>query len=101
MKGLVLPVILAATFAFLLAPIVVVVISSFSAVGVFSFPPRAFTTRWYAQIDPGFYTAAYVSLIVAVITVTIAILVGVPERWRSRAGAFPDAMPSMRSACPR
>ena len=37
--------VLVATFVFLLAPIVVVVISSFNAVGVLSFPPQSFTTR--------------------------------------------------------
>ena len=44
MKAAVLNTILAATFVFLLAPIVIVVVSSFSAVGVLSFPPRSFTT---------------------------------------------------------
>jgi putative spermidine/putrescine transport system permease protein len=76
------------TFVFLLAPIVVVVVSSFNAVGVFSFPPRAFTTRWYSEIDPSYYHALYVSLIVAAITVTIAVLVGVPGALALARGRF-------------
>jgi ABC-type spermidine/putrescine transport system permease subunit II len=61
--------VLVSAFVFLLAPIVVVVISSFNAVGVLSFPPRSFTTRWYSQIDPTYYRALIVSLEVAAITV--------------------------------
>jgi putative spermidine/putrescine transport system permease protein len=77
------------TFVFLLAPIVVVVISSFNAVGMFSFPPQAFTTRWYYEIDPTYYHALVVSLIVASITVTIAVLVGVPGALALARGRFP------------
>jgi putative spermidine/putrescine transport system permease protein len=83
-----LRVILILTFVFLLAPIVVVVISSFNAVGIFSFPPRSFTTRWYSEIDPSFYRALYVSLVVASITVVIAVLVGVPGALALARGQF-------------
>lgn len=62
MKQAIVTSILAATFVFLLAPVVVVVISSFNAVGVLSFPPQSFTTRWYSEIDAGYYQALIVSL---------------------------------------
>ena len=78
MTRVILPAVLTATFVFLLAPIVVVVLASFNGVGVLSFPPRAFTTRWYYEIDPSFYRALWVSLVVGVITVVLAVLVGVP-----------------------
>lgn len=84
-----LRVILVLTFVFLLAPIVVVVISSFNAVGVFSFPPRSFTTRWYSEIDPAFYHAVLVSLVVAALTVAIAVVVGVPGALALARGRFP------------
>jgi len=78
MKTIAFPIVLGLTFIFLLAPIMVVVVSSFNAVGVFSFPPRSFTTRWYSQIDPSFYHALYVSVVVASITTALAVIVGVP-----------------------
>jgi hypothetical protein len=78
MKAAAIRTVLTATFIFLMAPIVVVVVSSFNAVGVLSFPPQSFTTRWYYEIDPAYYQALTTSLIVATITVVIAVLVGVP-----------------------
>lgn len=89
MKQAIVTSILAATFVFLLAPVVVVVISSFNAVGVLSFPPQSFTTRWYSEIDAGYYQALIVSLKVAVITVLIAVLTGVPGALALARGRFP------------
>lgn len=82
-------VVLVGTFVFLLAPIVMVVVSSFNGVGVFAFPPRSFTTRWYQEIDPSFYSALYVSLIVATITSVFACIVGVPAALALARGNFP------------
>ena len=89
MTRVILPAVLTATFVFLLAPIVVVVLASFNGVGVLSFPPRAFTTRWYSEIDPSFYRALWVSLVVGVITVILAVLVGVPGALGLARGRFP------------
>lgn len=75
-------------FVFLMAPIVMVIVSSFNGVGAFAFPPRMLTTRWYYQIDPGFYSALYISLIVATITSLIAALVGVPAALAVARGRF-------------
>jgi putative spermidine/putrescine transport system permease protein len=88
MTRVILPAVLTATFVFLLAPIVVVVLASFNGVGVLSFPPRAFTTRWYYEIDPSFYRALWVSLVVGVITVVLAVLVGVPGALGLARGSF-------------
>jgi putative spermidine/putrescine transport system permease protein len=90
MTRVILPAVLTATFVFLLAPIVVVVLASFNGVGVLSFPPRAFTTRWYYEIDPSFYRALWVSLMVGVITVVLAVLVGVPGALGLARGRFWD-----------
>ncbi len=89
MKSAIATTLLGAVFVFLLAPIVVVVVSSFNAVGVLSFPPRAFTTRWYSEIDPGYYNALLVSLKVASITVAIAVVAGVPGALALARGRFP------------
>jgi putative spermidine/putrescine transport system permease protein len=88
MKAILLTV-LAATFLFLLAPIVIVVVSSFSAIGVLSFPPQSFTTRWYSEIDPAYYRALVVSLFTATITVVIALGVGIPGALALARGRFP------------
>lgn len=88
MTRAILPAVLTATFVFLLAPIIVVVLASFNGVGVLSFPPRAFTTRWYYEIDPSFYRALWVSLVVGVITVILAVLVGVPGALGLARGRF-------------
>ena len=89
MTRVVLPAVLTATFVFLLAPIIVVVLASFNGVGVLSFPPRAFTTRWYYEIDPSFFRALWVSLVVGTITATLAVLVGVPGALGLARGRFP------------
>ena len=101
MSRVILPAVLTATFVFLLAPIVVVVLASFNGVGVLSFPPRAFTTRWYYEIDPSFYRALWVSLLVGVITVVLAVLVECRVRSGWRGGVSVAATRSTRSACPR
>jgi putative spermidine/putrescine transport system permease protein len=89
MKQVVVTATLTAAFVFLMAPIVVVVVSSFNAVGVLSFPPQSFSTRWYSEIDPTYYRALTVSLVVATITVMIAVLVGVPGALALARGRFP------------
>src|SRR4051794_31226991 len=89
MKQVVVTATLTAAFVFLLAPIVVVVVSSFNAVGVLSFPPQSFSTRWYSEIDPTYYRALTVSLVVATITVLIAVLTGVPGALALARGRFP------------
>src|SRR6185503_12023424 len=58
-------------------------------VGVLSFPPQSFTTRWYSEIDPAYYRALIVSLQVASITVVVAVLVGVPGALALARGRFP------------
>lgn len=89
MGKFVLRAVLIGAFVFLLAPIAMVVVSSFNGVGVFAFPPQQFTTRWYHEINPSYFTALNVSLIVATLTSIIACLVGVPAALGLARGSFP------------
>lgn len=81
--------ILYGVFAFLLAPVIIVVIVSFNGGPILSFPPTAFTTHWFALIKPSFIDALYVSLIVASATALLSIMVGLPAAIGLSRGRFP------------
>ena len=85
----VLMVVLALVLAFLIAPLIVVVISSFSSGPVMEFPPPGFTTRWYGTIRPEFYHAALVSLGVATSTTLLSVVLGLPAGLALCRGRFP------------
>ncbi|MBI1736432.1 MAG: ABC transporter permease [Candidatus Rokubacteria bacterium] len=65
-------------YAFVLAPIVVVLLSSLTAAEYTSFPPEGLSLRWYLAIPdhPEFMESFKVSLLVAVVTGTIATALG-------------------------
>ncbi len=88
MGNIALRIIVTATFAFLLAPIVMVVVSSFNGIGLFAFPPKELTTRWYHEISSSYYSALYVSLTVATISSLIACIVGTPAAIALARGHF-------------
>jgi putative spermidine/putrescine transport system permease protein len=85
---MILPGVTALAFLFLFAPILIVVLASFNAGAAFSFPPHAFTTRWYTMIKPSFFDALSVSLIVASIATLVATLVGTPGALALARGRF-------------
>jgi putative spermidine/putrescine transport system permease protein len=89
MTRFVLPGMLAAVGVFLLAPIAIVVLTSFSASAIFAFPPKAYTTDAYWLIPSSFIAALRVSLIVAATTAVIAVIVGVPAAIALVRGRFP------------
>src|SRR5947207_11558987 len=65
----------------LIAPVVVVLITSFTDSRSLRFPPPALSLRWYrALLDPvqsaQIHTAAWNSLVVAVSATTIAVVLG-------------------------
>lgn len=66
-------------FAFLLAPILVVVASSFDATGAVTFPPEALSARWYGELlaSEAWTRAIRNSLIVATGTTVFATTLGV------------------------
>ncbi len=84
----------ALVYAFILSPIVVVLISSLTAADYTSFPPEGWSLRWYAEIPrhPEFLEALWVSLAVAALSAglatglgTLAALALVRYRFRGRA----------------
>jgi len=80
-------------YAFVMAPIVVVLVSSLTAAEYTSFPPEGLSLRWYLAIPehPEFVESFRISLIVALVTGavatalgTLAALVLVRHRFRGR-----------------
>ena len=51
-------------YAFLLLPVVVVVMAAFSATSYLSVPPKGLTLRWFLQVlgDPAYLSAIWYSL---------------------------------------
>ncbi len=88
-RRLILPGVMLAVFAFLAAPVLIVVVASFNAGAVLSFPPSGFTTAWYGAIKPSFLDAVYVSLVVAVSTAGLSMVVGVPGALALARGRYP------------
>jgi putative spermidine/putrescine transport system permease protein len=72
--------VVALLYLFLLAPLIVVVIISFSSNQYLSFPPRGFSLRWYEGLPQQtvFMTGLKVSLISASLVTVIVIAIGVP-----------------------
>jgi putative spermidine/putrescine transport system permease protein len=66
----------ALVFVFLLLPIAMVVLTSFSESAVLKFPPTHFTLKWYQNISGEFISALKVSLIVSTGTTLVATAVG-------------------------
>lgn len=75
---------------FLIMPVVVVVLVSFSS-GQYQFPPPGFSLRWYRQLvgNPAWSEAAWLSLRVGVAAMVLATIIGTMaalglRRWNSR-----------------
>lgn len=79
----------ALVFVFLLLPIVMVVLTSFSDGAVLKFPPTDLTLRWYRAINPEFIAALKVSLIVSTGTTLIATVAGTMASLALVRGRFP------------
>ena len=69
---------LACVDAFVLAPLVVIVIESFSSVSYGTWPPPGLSTKWYENLlrQPGLGSAALLSLEIAVAATVIATVIG-------------------------
>jgi len=76
---------------FLIAPIVIILIVSFSAADYLSFPPPALSLRWYARFVgvPGWRRAIWVSVQVASLTMLFATTLGLPAALALVRGRFP------------
>lgn len=67
-------------YVFLLAPLLIVVVISFSSNTYMSFPPEGFSLQWYLKLpaQATFMTGLQTSLITSSITTVVVILLGVP-----------------------
>lgn len=65
-------------YAFLLAPILVVIVASFGDAAFLQFPPRRLSLRWYADLGeyPDFLASFWLSLGLAAATTAVASVVG-------------------------
>ncbi len=88
-----------AVYAFVLAPIVVVLLASLTAADYTSFPPEGLSLRWYLEIPqhPEFLDSLRVSLAVAAVSGVLATLLGTPAalalvRYRFRGRTFLGAL---------
>jgi ABC-type spermidine/putrescine transport system permease subunit II len=79
--GMLCNLVTAAALLFLLGPVVIVLIISFSADSFLGFPPSGFSLRWYHNFfagDPTWLKAFWKSMRVASMTMALAILLGTP-----------------------
>ena len=76
---IVLKIVEIALYVFLLAPLVMVVATSFGTEAVQTFPPKGFSLAWYAKAlaEPSFMAGLKLSLFVAAIATAIATPIGV------------------------
>ncbi|QBI20546.1 ABC transporter permease [Egibacter rhizosphaerae] len=63
---------------FVVAPVVMVVLTSLNAAGRVSFPPDGFTFQWYRTIPGSLWAAGLRSMLLAGMTASAAVLLGVP-----------------------
>lgn len=89
--NVILTVVVALIALFLIAPLIVVALSSVTASGYLTFPPEGLSLRWYGQAleNPGFVSSFWTSAQLAAIVMTIDVVVSVPAayaitRYRSR-----------------
>lgn len=70
--------VLVAVYAFLLGPLLVIVLASFESGQSyrFTFPPRSFSLEWYANIPGKYYHALLVSVGVAAASAALAAILG-------------------------
>lgn len=77
-RGWVLGAVNALIYAFLLAPILVVVVVSFGDAAFLQFPPQRLSLRWYRDVTeyPDFVASFWLSLVLAAATTAVSGLVG-------------------------
>src|SRR5438552_16508561 len=80
-----------AVFAFLYAPIGVLILYSFNGEGVGGFPPRNLTFAYYRMLasDGAMWAAVGNSIVVALAAVAIALLFGIPGALALDRVSFP------------
>jgi putative spermidine/putrescine transport system permease protein len=73
----------ACVFAFLLAPLIIIVGASFSDTSYLTFPPQGLTLRWFSNIFAieAFRTTALTSLQLAFLGTGLSLLMGIPAAY--------------------
>jgi len=76
--------------AFLCIPVLIVVPMSFSSASSLRFPPEGFSMRWYEQVfrDPRWVEAMQTSLILALLSSTLALILGAMAAYGLTRGKF-------------
>jgi putative spermidine/putrescine transport system permease protein len=84
-------VLVALLYLFLLAPLLIVIVLSFSSNQYLSFPPQGFTWHWYEVLPTKtvFVTGLQTSLIVGLISTLIVLAIGVPASIGIQRFTFP------------
>ena len=79
-----------ATVVFLMLPIVITVVVSFSSSPVYTLPPPDWSFRWYAALDRkyGLLDAVYLSLNLAVVSTAISLVLGTMAAIAVAQGSF-------------
>lgn len=86
----------AAALLFLMTPVAVVVLASFSATAYLTIPPQGWTLRWFAEVlnDPTYLAAIAFSLELAIVATLVACALAIPacyalnKRWVPFSGAI-------------
>ncbi len=91
LSGVAFGILVALLYAFLLAPLIIVLVISFQSNQYLSFPPEGFTLKWYAELPtrPTFMSGARTSLIVALLVTFFVLLLGVPASLAFNRYSFP------------
>jgi len=76
--------------AFLVAPVAIIVVISFSNSELLTFPPPGYSLRWYVKLfsDPGWRHSLWISLKVGFLTMGLSALIGFPATLALVRGKF-------------
>jgi putative spermidine/putrescine transport system permease protein len=79
------------TYLFLLGPVLIVFVISFSADAFIVFPPSGLSLQWYGRVfgHPALMEGLRLSLIVGAIVAALSLVIGVPAAWALAKGRFP------------
>lgn len=88
--GPVLKAVTAAVYVFILAPVLIVVVISFSADNFIVFPPSGWSLRWYERLvgNEALMAGLRLSLLLALIVMVVSLVLGVPAALALAKGSF-------------
>lgn len=80
-------------YAFLMAPVIVVVLASFSTTSYLTVPPQGFTLRWFTAVfeDPGYINAIVFSLALALVATVGSLMMGLAAAYALMRRSVPFA----------